>query len=503
MIREAQNSLREYLRRHHEVILLGAILLIALTLRLYQLEHDGFWIDELTQIRLSRLPFSDMIRDVLADVGTVPVEYIITHFVYYYIGRSEGILRLPAVLWGVLSVATIYFLGKRMFDKTTGFLAAATLTILPSHVYYSQEMRPYSLAAFMILLITLTFHRALERNTRGAWALYGATLAVGMYSHYYVAIAGILHGAYLMLMGLAKRLPWKRLLPYIAAAGVAGLLFLPWVLADTFGSPYTFRRPAASALFEAPFGSPGTTYRFALSHPLTWFGTLAWAGAIAGVCLFIRGKSPTRDNLGLPAIVSLAGMASVLALDYTAPYFFASRQFAPYAPTLVLSAAGAAVAVVRALAQRLARADARDRIAAVAAALLMVFAAASLGGPLAQSYRYEKEDWRGVARYLLQHVRHDDIILTRIPYYLELYAPELKKQTITLKGVATIQSQAKKHKRVWVLDRPYALRRNLPEVLDWAAKEKPLEVKGFSTLCLYLYSEQMTRQELEASLPRW
>jgi len=127
MTTETRDTPLAWLRRHHDVILLGAILLAALALRLYQLEQDSFWLDELIQIRRSRLPFFAMIKDVLAEVGAVPIEYIITHFVYYYIGRSEGILRLPAVLWGVLSVATVYFLGKRMFDKTTGFLAAALL----------------------------------------------------------------------------------------------------------------------------------------------------------------------------------------------------------------------------------------------------------------------------------------------------------------------------------------------------------------------------------------
>ncbi len=503
MTREAQNSIRQFLRRHHEVILLGAILLAALALRLYQLEQDSFWIDELTQIRRSRLPFSSMIKDVLAEVSAVPIEYIITHFVYYYVGRSEGILRLPAVLWGVLSVATLYFLGKRMFDKTTGFLAAAILTILPSHIYYSQEVRVYSLAAFMVLLTTFTFHRALERNTRGAWVLYGATLAVGMYAHYYVAIVGILHGAYLVLMALAKRLPWNRLLPYVVAAGIAGLLFLPWVLADQFRSGYSFQWPSWSTLLSAPFVPRGGGALRVNFRPLSLFVGFAWACALAGIVIAIRGGDTKRENLGLLAVVALAGMASVLVLDYTAPYFFANRQFLPYAPILVLLVAAGALGTVRAVAGRLARAETRDVIATVAAVLVVAFAAATLAGSRSDAYRHKKQDWRGVGRYLLQHVEKDDAVLLRATFDIEFYAPELKSQIIRLRNLNTLKQAARTHRRVWIVDWSSALGRYVPDVAKWVATEKPLRVPGFTAMEVYIYSEQMTREQLEASLKQW
>jgi hypothetical protein len=89
MTNEAQTEgFRAWLRKHHEILLLGAILLAALALRLYGLERSSFWIDELTQIRRSRLSFIAMLRDVIREISAVPLDYIVTHFVYYYIGGS-------------------------------------------------------------------------------------------------------------------------------------------------------------------------------------------------------------------------------------------------------------------------------------------------------------------------------------------------------------------------------------------------------------------------------
>jgi len=504
MTTETRHTPLAWLRRHHEVILLGAILLAALALRLYQLEQDSFWIDELTQINHSRVPLLRVFKAALLDDGSTPLDYLVTHFVYYYIGRSEGILRLPAVLWGVLSVATVYFLGKRMFDKTTGFLAAALLAILPSHIYYSQEVRPYSLPALMVLLATFAFYHAVSRNTRGAWALYGITLVIGMYSHYYVAIVGILHGAYLVLMALVKRLPWNRLLPYVIAAGAAGLLFLPWVLADQFRSGY-FQWPSAGYLLAAAFvpGDPGDVL-IADNLSLSLFVECAWVCVFSGIVLGIRGRSSSHENIGLLAFVSVMGMTTVLALDFLGGHFFPPRHFLPYTPVLILLVAAGALGLVRLGTQCLARPDWYDTIASVAAVLLVLFSIGTLGSSLSEVYRYSKQDWRSVSRYLLRHAKPEDAIVLRAPYDVGLYTPELQSQVVQLRNQGTIYNMAKTHQRVWIIaDWSSRFAAIKPDTARWLETEKPLQIPGFSGLGLYLYSITLGREELETSLQSW
>jgi uncharacterized membrane protein len=416
------------------------------------------------------------------------------------------------VLWGVSSVAAVYGLGRSMFDRTTGLLAAALLAFMPIQIYYSQEMRPYILASLMVLLVTLTFHRALTRGTRGAWALYGATLAVGMYAHYYVAVVGILHGSYLVWMALAKRLPWRSLRPYLVAAGIAGLLFLPWVASDIYfmekyqqgflNEGRIFQIPALATLLRAPFVSHGANYSLTADRPLTWFVGVAWAMAAVGVALAIARKKDWWSNLGLAAIVGFGGMASALALNSIASYYFATRQMVPFGPPVVLLVCAAWVGLFSAAWSRLTRRPANWKAGALAAVLFVAFAAGTLAGPLAGTYSSMKHDWRGASRYLLQYVHYDDIVVTRIPYYPELYVPELADLIITLKDAGTIESVAKTHARVWILERPEAMRNSMPDVQAWVDSMKPLEIKGFTGLRLYVYSETLAPQELQDSLKR-
>ena len=499
---------REWLREHMGALALSSILLAALALRLYGLEKNSFWFDELYQIRHSSLPFFSMLKSVISDNATAPVDFVITHFVYYFVGRSEGILRLPAVLWGTSSVAVAYFLGRRMFDRTTGLLAAALLAFVPSQIYFSQEMRSYILASFMVLLTTLTFQRAASLNTRGAWVLYGGTLVFGMYSHYYVAVVGILHGAWLLLMCLAKRLPWGSLRSYLAAAGIAGLLFLPWVVLDGLdivtragGFPEaTYRAPELVAWLRAPF--VGTNYWVPESPSLTWFVVVTGVLATAGIALAALRKGEWWRNAGLAAVVGLGGMGSALALDSIAPFAFYPRQMVPFGAPVVLLISATLTGVIRAGFARLAHRPSNGTVSGLAAALLVVFAAGMLAQPLAGVYETPKEDYRGATRYLLQHIRADDRVLTYWSFCLPLYVPELADQIIRLNGMSTLEEQAAAHTRVWILERPSTLRNRLADVQAWVDSEKPLEAKRFYGLRLYLYSEKLTPQKLKDSLKR-
>ncbi len=67
---------------------------------------------------------------------------------------SVWILRVPAVLCGVLAVALTYVLGTRRVDQTIALIAAALLAALPSAVYYSRVgLEQSQLPLFGILVI--------------------------------------------------------------------------------------------------------------------------------------------------------------------------------------------------------------------------------------------------------------------------------------------------------------------------------------------------------------
>ena len=59
-------------------------------------------------------------------------------------GTSEFAVRLPSLIAGVALVPAMYWVGKVVFDRRTGWIAAVLATIAPFCVWYSQEARMYS-----------------------------------------------------------------------------------------------------------------------------------------------------------------------------------------------------------------------------------------------------------------------------------------------------------------------------------------------------------------------
>ena len=184
--------------------LLPGILISAGVLRLFRLEYEGLWLDEIGQVMVADNSFLQVILQSVKHYGNTPLDYLVTHFALY-VGKSEGILRLPAVIWGVLSVYIIYKVGNTLFGHKAGILAAFLLAFLPIHVYYSREVRFYSLATLFGLLNLLFFLNAIEQNTRKSWIFFGIIQTFALYSHYYILAIVAIESAWLLIATILKR----------------------------------------------------------------------------------------------------------------------------------------------------------------------------------------------------------------------------------------------------------------------------------------------------------
>ena len=84
---------------------LAIVMTIAAATRIYQLGHASLWFDESTTILMARLPWSTLW--VTAYDPTPPLYYSVIKVLLNF-GHSEFLLRLPSVIFAVLTVAIIY-----------------------------------------------------------------------------------------------------------------------------------------------------------------------------------------------------------------------------------------------------------------------------------------------------------------------------------------------------------------------------------------------------------
>ncbi len=131
------------------------VLLVSFLIRIVSL-NQSLWLDEATTALVARMDLSDFFTKFMPADFHPPLYYLVVNLWSRFFGYSEIALRMPSVIFGVLTVCVIYVIAKDLKYKwpivPALFLATSSL-----HIYYSQEARMYSMATFLVSLIFLLF----------------------------------------------------------------------------------------------------------------------------------------------------------------------------------------------------------------------------------------------------------------------------------------------------------------------------------------------------------
>jgi len=111
-----------------------------------------------------------------------PLIFLIQNFFFKIFGITTTTSRLPFALFGIGSVILIYFLTKRLYGQTTGYLAALLLSICNYHVWISRLGYLESILIFFVCLAVYYFIRALEQERY--WLYFGCSLGLAFLCKY-------------------------------------------------------------------------------------------------------------------------------------------------------------------------------------------------------------------------------------------------------------------------------------------------------------------------------
>ena len=132
------------------------ILFLAAMLYFYQLGTESLWIDEIFSIQYARD------NNIFSFSLNRPLYFILLHF-WMRLSSNEAWLRGLSVIFGLGSVFLTYILACRLYNRTTGLIAALLLTLSPLVINHSQEIRMYMLSMFLGLGGSLALTFFLER----------------------------------------------------------------------------------------------------------------------------------------------------------------------------------------------------------------------------------------------------------------------------------------------------------------------------------------------------
>jgi uncharacterized membrane protein len=410
-------------------LILVAVILVGLGLRLAVTR--GIWLDEAISIHQARLSLHDLFRTLYFGDRQPPLHDLVLYFTIRAFGHSEFAVRLPSLIAGTLVIPVLYELGRELYDRRTGLVAAAFAAVSPVLIWYSQEVRMYEFVALFGLLALLLQLRVIHNASMLNWAGYILATAALLWSHYFglVVIAvqqlvfiavlvyrvrngqpvkrlalGFAYSAVVLAMQLVPLLVFA-VHQYHSTSGAAGspsgtydLLSFYAVLANLAWSLWGYQPDATSVLLAAMW-------------PLFLLGSLVLLG---------RGGSRQTTTLAATAL-ALVGLLIVASLfDHS---LFEVRNFLILVPLVLLLIARLVTGWIR---------QPRARLLVAGGVILTLLL--GLADQQLNKNNPRLFDFRGAIHDIQADAGPNSLVLyepSDMRYVLEYYAPHLRSQPLT------------------------------------------------------------------------
>ncbi len=375
---------------------------LAFALRLFRLDFQSLWRDEVDAIRFARAPLADLLLTFVAPGQNGPLYHLLLRPWLSLAGDSEFGLRFFSLIFGVLAVPLIFRLARRLFPSlpVVGWLAALLGATSPYLIWYSQEGKMYALIVALILLSMDRYLAALEQGGWGRWLAYGVVTAVAPYVHFLAALIIPAQGLiFLALDGPCRRRGWK---PWLASLAVLTLPYLPllvWQLplllypGDTGFRFVPLPEMVSSLLYS---------YSLGVTSGIPWWGLAPFIGLLLAAGLLWRDRLVRPLSLAALFCWLLVPVLGLFCVSLSRPLYTA-RYLIFVLPAYLLLVAGGGMAIAR-----------RSRMLA---GLLMAVLLGLNGWSLwLQATTPLKADFRVATRYVLSRLSPGEVVLFQIPY---------------------------------------------------------------------------------------
>ncbi len=379
----------------------AGIILAAALLRFYHLGVQSLWSDEGNSAAMAARPLARIALDTSHDIHP-PFYYWLLHFWSAAFGQSEIALRSLSALAGIVLVWLAYLLGKRLYGRRVGLLAATLTALSPLAVYYSQEARMYALLA-AITAAAVWF--ALGSGWTNA-ALTGVFVAAGLYTHYTFPIVWIPIALVLLAKASEKH---EKVVEWFGAHLLALILFLPW-LQTAWRQVTTWPRSQAhvSLLHALP-----SAWGWLVMGPMANLVQSPWVWALLALAAASGMVRESNVSWGRTLVVVWLVVPLVIIL-VPGLYKPAYLKFLVVAvlPWALSTAAGVDVILRRG----------KAGVALSAAGIVLVGAllvmgdAAYFGNP-----RYARDNYRGIVRYITAVAGPRDAVILDAPGQIEVF----------------------------------------------------------------------------------
>jgi mannosyltransferase len=160
---------------------------VGTVLRFLFLTSKPFWFDECFSVVAARLDWGNFLHLLWWREANMSLYYLLLRS-WLHLGGSESFVRSLSVVLAVAALPALYWLGSILFDRRTGIICVALLSVNAYHIRYAQEARSYSLFFLLAVLSCAYFCAYLEKASRKNLLGYIVTSIFCVYAHFYALL---------------------------------------------------------------------------------------------------------------------------------------------------------------------------------------------------------------------------------------------------------------------------------------------------------------------------
>ena len=170
-MKELKDKIILFLSQNSNIILLS-IILIAFIIRLYYFNmNQGVWWDEGEYLTRAKYYAGSLISDQDLWSPRRPFLLIMLWAFIYKLGGTEIYIKLTELIFSIFGVYFTYLVGKEMYGKKTGIIAALGMSVVNLHLFLTARMLIELPAVTMSTLAIYTFYKYYikEQTSKYLW----------------------------------------------------------------------------------------------------------------------------------------------------------------------------------------------------------------------------------------------------------------------------------------------------------------------------------------------
>jgi 4-amino-4-deoxy-L-arabinose transferase-like glycosyltransferase len=381
-------------------------------LRIYRLDTD-LWIDEIGSFQYAMSVSVGELFRTFSSPNQHLMNSLLERVSVGTFGEHDWSIRLPAAVFGMLTVPAMYWLARPIMRGWQALSVALLMAVSYHHIWFSQNARGYASYLLFSVLATASLWRVVESPRRGWIGAYVVTAVLALAS---LIIAAFVMIAHVLLAAFAIIAHHRRAEP------VAGMMRrVAWAFGLTAAIALVIYGPTAIELLRVvgtAYVTQGTGFNpISLEFVLetlrglgAGFGGLALVGAVPFLLLVAIGTISLLRRGWLIVLSFVLPLGMMAALVIAAGWLTSPRFFVLVVPLAFLVAVESLELVARVLA-RLVAEPKRARAHGLLAGAAVVVCAVALSLGLPRYYRVPKQSFRATLAAFQRRSRPGDALV--------------------------------------------------------------------------------------------